>query len=68
MIEKKSLTGYHLKLIALITMLIDHIGYEIVYPILFVSAPAVLRPDGAYRLYLLCRSDQEDTPCKQEKS
>ena len=30
MIEKKHLTGYHLKLIALITMLIDHIAVVVI--------------------------------------
>ena len=53
---KKGISQEGLKLVACLTMLIDHIGYEIVYPILFVSAPALLRPDGAYRLYLFCRS------------
>ncbi|MBR3811513.1 MAG: conjugal transfer protein TraX [Agathobacter sp.] len=33
MIEKKSLTGYHLKLIALITMLIDHIAAVLIIQI-----------------------------------
>lgn len=37
MIEKKSLTGYHLKLIALITMLIDHIAAVLIWRIYSAS-------------------------------
>ena len=37
MIEKKSLTGYHLKLIALITMLIDHIALVVIMPVYMAS-------------------------------
>lgn len=35
--ERKSITGYHLKLIALITMLIDHIGAILIYRLLTAS-------------------------------
>ena len=35
--EKKSLTGYHLKLIALITMLIDHVAAVIIWRIYTAS-------------------------------
>ena len=37
MMEKKSLTGYHLKLIALITMLIDHIAAVVIWRIYIAS-------------------------------
>lgn len=37
MIEKKNLTGYHLKLIALITMLIDHIALVVIMPVYMAS-------------------------------
>ena len=53
---KNGISQEGLKLIACLTMFIDHIGYEIIYPIFFVSAPAVFQPDAVYRLYLFCRS------------
>lgn len=37
MIEKKNLTGYHLKLIALITMLIDHIAAVVIMRVYMAS-------------------------------
>lgn len=51
---KKGISQEGLKLIACLTMLIDHIGYEIIYPL--YSGVAVLNEPGTlYRLYLLCR-------------
>lgn len=37
MVENKSLTGYHLKLIALITMLIDHIAAVVIWRVYLAS-------------------------------
>ena len=37
MIEKKNFTGYHLKMIALITMLIDHIGAVLIWRVYAAS-------------------------------
>lgn len=62
---KKGISQEGLKLIACITMLIDHIGYEIVYP-LYLNATMVNGVDmlgeampqearNLYNLYLLCR-------------
>lgn len=51
---KKGLSQEGLKLIACITMLIDHIGYEIVY-ILYRSAQTPESMQTLYRLYYLCR-------------
>lgn len=56
---KKGISQEGLKLIACLTMLIDHIGYEIVYPIYssmsVVSAADPPAVQQIYRLYLLCR-------------
>lgn len=56
---KKGISQEGLKLIASITMLIDHIGYEIIYP-LYAGVSAASAADLPevrllYRLYLLCR-------------
>lgn len=40
MLEKKGLTGYHLKLIALITMLIDHIAAVVIWRVYVASFDA----------------------------
>ena len=51
---KKGISQEGLKLIACLTMLVDHIGYEIIYPI--YSKSAILNEPGAlYQIYLLCR-------------
>lgn len=56
---KKGISQEGLKLIACITMLIDHVGYELVYPI--YSGISIVRatdqPEAKllYNLYLLCR-------------
>lgn len=51
---KKGISQEGLKIIACLSMLIDHIGYKIIYPI--YSGVAVLNePRALYRLYLLCR-------------
>ena len=56
---KKGISQEGLKLIACLTMLIDHIGYEIVYPIYasmsVVSAADLPEVKLIYKLYLLCR-------------
>lgn len=56
---KKGISQEGLKLIACITMLIDHIGYEIVYPIYsamsLASAADFPEVKMIYRVYLLCR-------------
>lgn len=56
---KKGISQEGLKLIACLTMLIDHIGYEIIYPV-YASMSVVNAGDLpevrlVYRLYLLCR-------------
>ena len=56
---KKGISQEGLKLIACLTMLMDHIGYEILYPI-YTSMSAVSATDLPevrllYKLYLLCR-------------
>jgi hypothetical protein len=56
---KKGISQEGLKLIACLTMLMDHIGYEILYPI-YTSVSAVNAVDLPevrllYKLYLLCR-------------
>lgn len=56
---KKGISQEGLKLIACLTMLIDHIGYEIIYPVYsgmsIVSAADLPQVRMVYRLYLLCR-------------
>lgn len=56
---KKGLSQEALKLIACVTMLIDHIGYEIIYPyyasISVASAADLPQVKLVYRLYLLSR-------------
>ena len=56
---KKGIPQEGLKLIACLTMLIDHIGYEIVYPIYasmsVASAADLPEVRMIYKLYLLCR-------------
>ena len=56
---KKGISQEGLKLIACLTMLIDHIGYEIIYPV-YASMSVVNAADFpevrlVYKLYLLCR-------------
>lgn len=56
---KKGISQEGLKLIACLTMLIDHFGYEIIYPI-YTSMSVVNTVDlpevrMVYKLYLLCR-------------
>lgn len=51
---KKGISQEGLKLIACLTMLIDHIGYEIIYP-LYAAAPVVHEGSTLYDMYLLCR-------------
>lgn len=56
---KKGISQEGLKLIACLTMLIDHVGYEIIYPI-YTSISAASAADFpevklVYILYLLCR-------------
>ena len=56
---KKGISQEGLKLIACLTMLIDHIGYEIIYPVYagVSAASAADLPEVRmlYRIYLLCR-------------
>ena len=52
---KKGFSQEALKLLACITMLIDHIGYEIIYP-LYAQSAVIFQPGKLYSLYLLCRS------------
>ena len=56
---KKGISQEGLKLIACLSMLIDHIGYEIIYPVYsgmsIVSATDLPQVRMVYRLYLLCR-------------
>lgn len=51
---KKGISQEGLKLVACITMLIDHIGYEIIYPI-YSSVAVLNEPQERYQLYLLFR-------------
>ena len=56
---KRDISHEGLKLVACLTMLIDHIGYEIIYPI-YASMSVVNATDlpemrMIYRLYVLCR-------------
>lgn len=51
---KKGISQEGLKLIACATMLIDHIGYEIIYP-LYSRSVVIYEPGLLYNLYLLCR-------------
>lgn len=59
---KKGISLEGLKLIACVTMLIDHIGYEVIYA-LYLNAtvgsgewvPGNMLPGDLYRLYYLCR-------------
>lgn len=56
---RKGISQEGLKLIACLTMLIDHIGYEIIYPLYasmsVVSAADLPEVKLVYKLYLLCR-------------
>jgi len=52
---KKGISQEGLKLLACLTMLIDHIGYEIIYP-LYAWSAVIFQPGSLYMLYLLCRS------------
>lgn len=56
---KKGISQEGLKIVACLTMLVDHIGYEIIYPI-YSSVSIVSTTDLPavrllYKLYLLCR-------------
>lgn len=51
---KKGISQEGLKLIACAAMLIDHIGYEILYP-LYSMSTVVHEPGLLYNIYLLCR-------------
>ena len=56
---KKGISQERLKLAACLTMLIDHIGYELIYPVYsgmsVASAADLPEVRLVYRLYLLCR-------------
>lgn len=56
---KKSISQEGIKLIACLSMLVDHIGYEIIYPLYasmsVVSAADLPEVKLVYNLYLLCR-------------
>lgn len=52
---KNGISQEGLKLVACITMLIDHIGYKIIYP-LYARSAVVFQPGKLHSLYLLCRS------------
>ena len=56
---KKGISQEQLKVIACLTMLIDHIGYELIYPIYssmsLISAADLPAVKLIYNLYLLCR-------------
>ena len=56
---KKGISQEGLKLIACLTMLFDHIGYEIIYPVYasmsVVNAAVLPEIRLVYKLYLLCR-------------
>ena len=56
---KKGISQEGLKLIACVTMLIDHVGYELIYPIYssmsLVSATDLPVVKLIYNMYLLCR-------------
>lgn len=51
---KKGFSQEGLKLIACLSMLIDHIGYKIIYPI-YSHTELIYRPGTLYDFYLLCR-------------
>jgi len=51
---KKGISQEGLKLIACLTMLVDHIGYEIIYP-LYAQTVVIHEPGTLYHIYLLCR-------------
>ena len=51
---KRGISQEGLKLIACVTMLVDHIGYEVIYE-LYRSAQAPGTVQMLYRLYYLCR-------------
>ena len=53
--EKKGISQEGLKLTACLTMLIDHIGYKIIYP-LYSQSAVIYHPGKLYSFYLLCRS------------
>lgn len=57
---KKGFSQEGLKLIACLTMLIDHVAYEIIYPVYAgLSAVSAVDPPAVkliYQMYLLCRS------------
>lgn len=52
--KKKGISQEGLKLIACLTMLIDHIGYELIYP-LYARTELIYEPGTLYNIYLLCR-------------
>lgn len=52
---KNGISQEGLKLIACLTMLIDHIGYKIIYPF-YAQSAVIFQPGKLYSLYLLCRS------------